>query len=113
MGELEDDEEVVVKTKYGYAIGRVTPVPATFDLTLAKDISKKILYKLDTLLEKEIKRKVVEWKNNLNLKEILERAFIMVDDYSAWDLIEDEDDPMDFENDIKPQIEELKKKTRY
>lgn len=53
LGELEDDEEVVVKTKYGYAIGRVTPVPATFDLTLAKDISKKILYKLDTLLEKE------------------------------------------------------------
>ena len=44
-------------------------------------------------------------------KEILERAFYSVDDYSAWDdLIEDEDDPMDFENDIKPQIEELKKK---
>lgn len=44
-------------------------------------------------------------------KEILERAFYVVDDYSAWDdLVEDEDDPMDFENDIKPQIEELKKK---
>ena len=44
-------------------------------------------------------------------REILERAFYMVDDYSAWDdLIEDEDDPMDFENDIQPQIEELKKK---
>ena len=29
----------------------------------------------------------------------------------TWDdLIEDEDDPMDFENGIKPQIEELKKK---
>ena len=44
-------------------------------------------------------------------KEILERAFYAVDDYSAWDdLAEDEDDAMDFENDIKPQIEELKKK---
>lgn len=53
LGELEDDEEVVVKTKYGYAIGRITPVPATFDLELAKDIHKKILYKFGTLLEKE------------------------------------------------------------
>ncbi len=53
LGELEEDEEVVVETKYGYAIGRVTPVPATFDLELSKDIHKKILYKLDTLLEKE------------------------------------------------------------
>jgi hypothetical protein len=44
-------------------------------------------------------------------KEILERAFYAIDDYSAWDdLVEDEDEPMDFENDIKPQIEELKKK---
>lgn len=53
LGELEEDEAVVVKTKYGYGIGRVTPFPATFDLELAKDIRKKILYKLDTLLEKE------------------------------------------------------------
>ena len=31
--------------------------------------------------------------------------------YEVWDdLTEDEDDPMDFENDIKPQIEALKKK---
>jgi hypothetical protein len=30
---------------------------------------------------------------------------------TIWrDLIEDKDDPMHFENDIKPQIEELKKK---
>ena len=44
-------------------------------------------------------------------KEILERAFYMVDDYSAWDdLIEEEDAAIDFENDIQPQIEELKKK---
>lgn len=44
-------------------------------------------------------------------KEILERAFYAVDDYYNWDdLVEDEDDPMDFENDIQPQIEALKKK---
>lgn len=35
----------------------------------------------------------------------------MLDDYSAWDdLVEEEDAAIDFENDIQPQIEELKKK---
>lgn len=44
-------------------------------------------------------------------KEILERAFYEVDDYYTWrDLVEDEDAAIDFENDIKPKIEELKKK---
>lgn len=53
LGKLDEGEEVLVKTKYGYAIGKITSLDSTFDIELAEHINKEVLYKVSTLLEKE------------------------------------------------------------